>query len=274
MSAIQEALEKAKKDMERSGGDGSLASLSWTIKKGKGRGWMPATVLLVGLLTGVALHWMRWEGPQRENSGRSLRDFKDKGEHIAELQASITGVLSKKKEVAWGNGAGAGQQELEDTVPKELKGLGRAHELRLKGEISKAKRELLLLLSQGVRTPRVLSALADLYLTDLGRPQEAVRLYKEALEMSPDDVGLRVNLSVAYLKSNQLKKAEEELSVALRAKPEMVEALYNMACIKAIQGKREEARGLLARAARIDQRVLQWAREDPDLANLREIPKR
>jgi quercetin dioxygenase-like cupin family protein len=64
-------------------------------------------------------------------------------------------------------------------------------------------------------------------------------------------------------------RARELLQEGLAKYPESANLLYNLACLEAVQGDPEAAMTCLRRAATLAPRVLEWAREDEDLASLR-----
>jgi tetratricopeptide (TPR) repeat protein len=65
---------------------------------------------------------------------------------------------------------------------------------------------------------------------------------------------------------DDLDAAGREYEAGLALHPRNAALLYNGACIASLQGRHEEARELLRRAAHSDPRVHRWAREDEDLA--------
>ena len=63
-----------------------------------------------------------------------------------------------------------------------------------------------------------------------------------------------------------LEAAAREYESGLVLHPRNAALLYNAACVASLQGRHEDARDLLARAAGTDPRAHRWAREDADLA--------
>jgi tetratricopeptide (TPR) repeat protein len=63
-----------------------------------------------------------------------------------------------------------------------------------------------------------------------------------------------------------LEGAAQHYESGLALHPRNASLLYNAACVASLQGRREEARELLERAAHTDPRAHRWAREDEDLA--------
>jgi tetratricopeptide (TPR) repeat protein len=63
--------------------------------------------------------------------------------------------------------------------------------------------------------------------------------------------------------------AVEVMRRGLERHPDNPNVLYNLACCEALAGRRDDALRHLARAAELDPRVVEWAREDDDLAAVR-----
>ena len=65
-------------------------------------------------------------------------------------------------------------------------------------------------------------------------------------------------------------QAREILEDGLRVHPESPSLQYNLACLEAVEGRRDRALAALAEAIRIRPEVAGWAREDDDFASLRD----
>jgi len=65
---------------------------------------------------------------------------------------------------------------------------------------------------------------------------------------------------------DDLEAAAREYEAGLELHPRNAALLYNAACVASLQGRHEEARELLERAARGDPRARRWAQDDADLA--------
>jgi hypothetical protein len=68
------------------------------------------------------------------------------------------------------------------------------------------------------------------------------------------------------------EKAREILAEGLEAHPEAVGLHYNLACLEAVTGDREQALLALRRAIELRAEARQWAREDGDFASLADDP--
>lgn len=64
-------------------------------------------------------------------------------------------------------------------------------------------------------------------------------------------------------------EAVEIMRRGLERHPDNPNVLYNLACCEALAGRHDDALVHLARAAELDPRVVEWAREDVDLAAVR-----
>jgi tetratricopeptide (TPR) repeat protein len=67
-------------------------------------------------------------------------------------------------------------------------------------------------------------------------------------------------------------QAAEILAEGLQAYPESASLHYNLACLHAVQGRREQALSSLRRAIEIFPKVAEWAREDEDFQGLKDDP--
>ena len=66
------------------------------------------------------------------------------------------------------------------------------------------------------------------------------------------------------------ERAREILTEGLRLYPQSGSLLYGLACLEAVQGRREEALDALRRAVEVAPDATVWARDDEDFASLRE----
>jgi len=80
-------------------------------------------------------------------------------------------------------------------------------------------------------------------LIELGRGNNtaAARLFKEALKISPNDIAVRMNLGVLYLKHRQLAQASVEFERVLKVDPENMDAKLHVGIVKSARGQTDDA---------------------------------
>jgi tetratricopeptide (TPR) repeat protein len=88
----------------------------------------------------------------------------------------------------------------------------------------------------------------------LGHPEEAVRVYRAAVERFPDSIELRVALGAALRRSGKLDDAVEALRQALRRAPRAATALAGLGLVYQAKGQLELAELVLRRALEIDEK--------------------
>lgn len=271
MSAIQEALERARKERELArlkGGQRAIHVAAGGVEEpvsGRGRrmGLGALTVLMAGGAVGV-LVFLGGSGsiPGSQELGTKLRGILGSvwpwNAPRARLEEAPGPVGEGKVVREWAQGPGDPGQVLQE-----------AKAMRLRGDLRGAERILRAWIERDPLGVEPMVALADLYAGELRRPDLAIPLYQRALLQGSPRASLLVNLGVAYLRAGELAKATEQLLRAVELQPGMSEAHYNLACALALQGKGAEAERVLERAASLDPRVRQWAAQDPDLASLR-----
>ena len=109
------------------------------------------------------------------------------------------------------------------------------------------------------------------YFQKVGRLKEAQRLYKQALMIEPGNVSILNNLGVIYIQKRNYSKARDSLESAIRLKPEYVDPYYNLACLYAIKGDVMKSLDNLEKAVSLNKSVMEWARKDRDLQNIRGV---
>jgi len=110
-------------------------------------------------------------------------------------------------------------------------------------------------------------------LHDLGRLEEAGRLYEETLKTDPGHVEALNNLGVICLQRKDLASAQENFLKAIRLRPQSADPHYNLACLYALKGELTLGMAHLRRAASLERSAKAWARQDKDLENLRRLPE-
>ncbi|MFH1139334.1 MAG: tetratricopeptide repeat protein [Pseudomonadota bacterium] len=112
--------------------------------------------------------------------------------------------------------------------------------------------------------------LGNIYFENQYDPDQAEEMYKRVLELSPDNKLAHNNLGVLFLGKGLLSQAQVEITTAIEQDRDYVDAIYNMACLAARQGRKSLALSYLLRAARLDPRVGAWAAGDEDLSSLQD----
>ena len=161
------------------------------------------------------------------------------------------------------------------TSPKDLKALLSLAELQLAqdnlAEAETTSRRVLLLDVKSQDARRVLAQIAIrrnnydmamIFLTALGGEQskessvlnmlglvafnrqdngEAMRMWKQALNLNPGDISVRMNMGVLYLKNRLLAQASTQFERVLKVAPNHQDARLHLAIIDAARGKNKEA---------------------------------
>ncbi|MBW2109371.1 MAG: tetratricopeptide repeat protein [Deltaproteobacteria bacterium] len=102
-----------------------------------------------------------------------------------------------------------------------------------------------------------------------GKLQQAVKLYKAALQGSPELVSALNNLGVIYIRQKNPAEARRVLEMAIRKDSRFVDPYYNLACLYAQQKDIGRSLFYLKKAISVNHHARQWAATDEDLKNLR-----
>lgn len=282
MSAIQEALERVKREREASCQDDlswveGAAQLSPCEGPRKARLRLRLCFLvLAGAAFGLTASQISWTNFQPgagvfENWKQKILAAPSKKNMEITPERKVfeakTQEVASSHEASWnsrGNQAAGFSSDLKEKIAA-------ARKMQQEGNLKLAERELLGLLEKEPTSVEALVALADLYVKDLSRAEKAIALYQRAIQQTPKRASLWVNLGVAYMKSGDPAKAADTILSAIELDPSVVEAHYNMACALALQGRSQEAAGFLEKAVSMDSRVLEWAMQDPDLVSVKEF---
>jgi thioredoxin-like negative regulator of GroEL len=115
--------------------------------------------------------------------------------------------------------------------------------------------------------------LGNIYLFDRKQPELALEMFERVLTLEPDNKLAYNNIGVLYMRDGRLAEAEKNLAAALEHDPAYVDAIYNLACLNARQGRTSLAMSYLRKAGRLTSEAAVWARNDEDLNNLRDLPE-
>jgi arylsulfatase A-like enzyme/Flp pilus assembly protein TadD len=88
-------------------------------------------------------------------------------------------------------------------------------------------------------------------LAALGRGDEALTHYRDALAVNPDHLEARYNLAITLAESGRVDEAAGELEQLLARQPDFVQAYLDLAEARRVQGRAGEAVTLLEQAVRI-----------------------
>lgn len=101
------------------------------------------------------------------------------------------------------------------------------------------------------------------------RVKEAEAIYIEILGGDPGHIASLNDIGALYLHEGRFSDAIINLEKAVRLKPSFVTPCYNLACAYALNNEPEKGMAYLKKAVDIDKEVKGWAKNDPDLKNLR-----
>ncbi|SHH28087.1 Tfp pilus assembly protein PilF [Anaerosphaera aminiphila DSM 21120] len=101
----------------------------------------------------------------------------------------------------------------------------------------------------------------------MGNINKALSYYKEALEESKDSY-IYLNMSAAYIEKRDYRSAVEILTEGIHYNAKSVNLYYNRACSKVNLGDRKSAIVDLKRAIDLNEDVVDWAKNDPDLCDI------
>jgi Flp pilus assembly protein TadD len=94
--------------------------------------------------------------------------------------------------------------------------------------------------ADGLATPALMQQVGDL-LADAGRPEEAMRVYSEIVEFSPDDPAARRLLGDIYLRHRWFQAAYRQYRTLTQATPDAPLALLRLAAAASGTGRGDEA---------------------------------
>jgi tetratricopeptide (TPR) repeat protein len=106
-------------------------------------------------------------------------------------------------------------------------------------------------------------------LSELMRPKEAVKVLKLATELQPACASAWYDLGLAYARLKYRKRARACFLHSLQIDPERAWSHYDLACLDALEAKRNAAFDHLMQAVACGFRDIGHLRQDPDLRSLR-----
>ncbi|MBN1663818.1 MAG: tetratricopeptide repeat protein [Deltaproteobacteria bacterium] len=105
-----------------------------------------------------------------------------------------------------------------------------------------------------------------------GRFTEAASLYEKTLVLEPAHIRALNNLGVVYMSQNKNSEAIQVFERAMGIKDDYVDPYYNLACLYSRLNNIDAAFRYLKKAVAVNAEVVDWARSDADLKNLRKTP--
>jgi tetratricopeptide (TPR) repeat protein len=98
--------------------------------------------------------------------------------------------------------------------------------------------------------------------------KQAEEMYQTVLKLDPSNKMAHNNMGVIHLTRGELEDAGRSFLWALDQDDQYVDALYNLACLSARQGRESLAMAYLMKAGRLRPEVRAWAAGDEDLKAL------
>ncbi|MBP9707657.1 MAG: tetratricopeptide repeat protein [Oligoflexales bacterium] len=116
------------------------------------------------------------------------------------------------------------------------------------------------------------AVLAEAYASQAGKQQKALKEYKNAILLDPEESSFYNGVGLVYYSISQYKQALNAFQAALLVDPNDSLAIYNLACIHAKLGEKQLALSSLSKAIALDERFIKLASEDGDFAQMRNEP--
>ena len=104
-----------------------------------------------------------------------------------------------------------------------------------------------------------------------GNLQQAKIYYLESLKKDPGFLDSLNNLGILCINAKDYENGRKYLEKAVRLNPEHPDPYYNLACLFSITGEAGKSLEYLKKAVSLDNKVIEWAKKDTDLENLRGI---
>ena len=100
--------------------------------------------------------------------------------------------------------------------------------------------------------------------------EAAKNIYKEILLQDPGHINSLNDMGVLFLHEGRYEDAISYLEKAVKLKPKFANPFYNLACAYSLQSEGEKGMAYLVKAIEVDEKVKDWAKQDPDLQYLKE----
>ena len=114
---------------------------------------------------------------------------------------------------------------------------------------------------------------AELLNEKLSRHEEAMRSFTNAITLEPGRSEYYNGRGLTWMNMGKLETALMDFESAAATNPDDAAARYNVACAHARLGHKDEAIASLSKAIELDDRLLNHAKTDQDLASIRSAPE-
>jgi len=250
MSYINDALRKAQTEKERRYGNFSgvdtlgsgVSNRAWTKRTAA------AAALILFVATGLAVAFWSWNRPDPSSGTAPAASI---------AKTSVSGASSVRSLPE----AAEASVPVKEGVPDED---SRPAEPSVRASANDGTQ------TAGEAEARYGEALSAQRSGNLGK---AEILYQRALASDPDHVRALNNLGVVYLTRGKREKAAMALGRAVVLKKDYTDPYYNLACLYARTNELDESLWYLKMAARLDGKVIEWAKKDADLRRVVASPE-
>ncbi|MFX0102170.1 MAG: tetratricopeptide repeat protein [Candidatus Hodarchaeota archaeon] len=106
--------------------------------------------------------------------------------------------------------------------------------------------------------------------TELGNNEKAIQYFDKIIEKYPEDYCWN-NKGIALMRLEKYDDAAKAFEKAIEIDPEIGDAWYNKACLAALTGDTKNAIEFLKKAIDIDETNIEFARDDPELSNIKDL---
>ncbi len=103
-----------------------------------------------------------------------------------------------------------------------------------------------------------------------GKLVEAESLFKAILAQDPGHIPSLNDMGVLSLHEGRYEDAIDFFEKAVKLKPKFANPYYNLACAYSLQNEGDKGMAYLLKAIEVDEKAKDWAKDDPDLQNLKE----
>jgi len=121
-------------------------------------------------------------------------------------------------------------------------------------------------------SPVIYALLAEVLSEKMGKHDEAIEAFKDALVLDPEQGEYYTGMGLAYYRKKDFATALEKFQEASKIDPNDAIARYNEACVHSLMNNKRKALRKLQDALALDPRLTDNLRTDTDLDNIRSEP--